>query len=97
MTRERTAFCLTCGLPARQPMASLDPGRPLVLCQFTGPTGVPRGCGRVPGTYDLAEAERVVRWGKVQRATRRHGRHDTRDGRSAMCSTCHPELEAIHA
>lgn len=97
VSRDRAVFCLSCGFPARVPVASLDPRRPLVLCAWTTPDGNPRGCGRVPGTYDQVEAARAVRWGKVSRATSRHGRHDTRDGRSPMCSKCHPDLEAVGA
>ncbi len=97
MTRDRAVFCGSCGLPARLAVASIDPRYPLVLCAWTTGDGANRGCGRVPGTYDHLEASRWVRQGKITRATQRHGRHDTRGGRSPMCSKCHPELEPAGA
>lgn len=97
VTRPRPVFCCACGLPARDPQPSLDPARPLVLCALEDPDGRVRGCGRVPGSYDHIEAARSVRWAKVSRATQRHGRHDTRDGKSRWCARCDPRLEAAHA
>lgn len=89
--------CLTCGHPATDPIPSLDPAHPLVLCRYTVGEGQVRGCGRVPGTADQDELARVLQHARTERATRQHGRHPARDGRSRDCAICVPGLAAAHA
>jgi hypothetical protein len=70
-------YCLQCARPGTYAGESLLPGRPLVTCQWIGPDDKPHGHGRLPGTWDQAEAQALVDESRELRRRANHeaGRH----------------------
>lgn len=97
MSARRDLWCLVCGREASDPITSIDPAHPLVMCRWLRPDGIVAGCGRVVGSSDPGEVGRMVTANRRERATRQHASHARKGRGSPDCYTCHPDLVASHA
>jgi len=96
----RAVYCLKCGRPGSIAAMSLDVRHPIITCRRIENDGSEKGCGRQPGTYDLAEADGILRERRRDRATAAHDKHVSFKRRSADCRICEtdppPSRATIH-
>jgi hypothetical protein len=92
---DRQAYCRRCARVARILGDSLDPSRPLVVCEWRERDGSRHGHGRAVGTYDQAEAQALLAEAQERRRRANHlaGRH--REHPVRACLDC--QREAGHA